>query len=411
MFSSFCMNLRALGLLSIAAALIATSCDKIPLFAPSGSTISLSAPKRVLQLNETVVLTAVVTEDAGTPAQNGTSVRFTTTLGSVDPVEAETRNGIATATFFAGSSSGVAEVRATSGAAGAGTGDDTATNVLTFTIGGASAASVVANASPTTVPSTGGSTTITATVVDALGNPLVGVPVTFSTDAGSLSSSTATTNANGRAAVTLTTTRTAKVTARVGAGGTSALSAEVTIGVASSVGVTLATSASPVAGQPVTLTVTGPTSGPLPSVVVTWGDGSSESLGTVSGARTASHVYSSPGSYTITASATTEGETTVASTGIVVSAAPSVTISANPTSGTAATQVFTFTVTPAGSANPTKVVVDFGDGSSTDLGAITTPTTVTHRYNTSAPGSFTVRATQTNANGTTSTAAVVITTT
>ena len=66
-------------------------------------------------------ISAYVIEQAGTAVQNGTSVRFTTSLGRVDPVEVETHNGMATTTFFAGDVSGVAEVRATSGNAGAGT--------------------------------------------------------------------------------------------------------------------------------------------------------------------------------------------------------------------------------------------------------------------------------------------------
>ena len=38
---------------------------------------------------------AFVAEAGGTPVQNGTTVRFTTNLGRVDPVEAQTRNGMA----------------------------------------------------------------------------------------------------------------------------------------------------------------------------------------------------------------------------------------------------------------------------------------------------------------------------
>lgn len=412
------MHLRALWVFLLAAPVAASSCDKIPLFAPSESTITLSAPKRALQLDETVALTAVVLEASGTPVQNGTSVRFTTTLGSVSPVEVETRNGVATASFSAGTSSGTAEVRATSGAAGSAStggtggtgGTSTATNLLTFTIGGANAASLVASASPSTVPSAGGSTTITASLIDSLGNPVRGVQVTFSTDAGSLSSSAATTDTNGRAVVMLTTNRAAKVTARAGAGGTTALTAEVNVGVASSVSVALSTSpASPVAGQPVTLTVTGPTTTPFPSVTVNWGDGSTENIGLVSGARTVSHTYNNAGSFTILATATTEGESTVASTGVVVSPPASVTISASPTSGLV-TQTFSFTVTPAATANPTNVRIDFDNGEEMDLGAITTATTVTKRYPAnSTPRSYAVRATQANANGSSSQAVVVIT--
>src|SRR5262245_37513838 len=148
MFSSFLMPARIPTLLSFAALIfVASSCDKIPLFAPTASTIVLSAPKRTLALNETVTVTAVVQKESGQPVQNGTTVMFTTTLGSLSPVSAETTNGIATVVFSAGSTSGTADVTATSGLAGSaggststsGGGSTTATNVLKFTIGAADA--------------------------------------------------------------------------------------------------------------------------------------------------------------------------------------------------------------------------------------------------------------------------------
>src|ERR1044071_3802105 len=87
----------ALGL----AAVLAVACDKVPLTAPASSTITLSAPTRTLPTGGSTELSAQVIEPAGTPVQNGTTVRFTTNLGRVDPVETTTRNGIATTTFFA----------------------------------------------------------------------------------------------------------------------------------------------------------------------------------------------------------------------------------------------------------------------------------------------------------------------
>jgi len=86
----------------VTVAAVTTGCDKVPLFAPTASTISLTAPTRSLPTGGTTEVTATVLESAGTPVQNGTTVHFTTTLGSLAPVEAQTRNGIATATFNAG---------------------------------------------------------------------------------------------------------------------------------------------------------------------------------------------------------------------------------------------------------------------------------------------------------------------
>src|SRR6185295_18340240 len=80
-------------------AVVATGCDKVPLFAPTNSTVTLTAPTRSLPTGGTTQLTATVIESAGTPVQNGTTVHFTTSLGNVSPADAQTTNGVATATF------------------------------------------------------------------------------------------------------------------------------------------------------------------------------------------------------------------------------------------------------------------------------------------------------------------------
>ena len=74
---------------AIAAALpIATSaCQKVPLLAPTGSSITLSTPTAVLPLNGTTTITAQVLEAAGTPPHSGTLVNFTTTMGTIQPAE------------------------------------------------------------------------------------------------------------------------------------------------------------------------------------------------------------------------------------------------------------------------------------------------------------------------------------
>ena len=175
-------------------------------------------------------LSAQVIEAAGTPVQNGTTVRFTTNLGRVDPVETQTRNGVATTTFFAGDVSGAAEVKATSGSSGSatsgtGTGTTTTTNAVTILVGAAAVDSITVRASPGSVPATGGTTTIVATVnsvggtsgtTAVPGGPLAGIPVSFSTTAGTLSGTREVTDGNGEAQVRLTTDANATVTATAG---------------------------------------------------------------------------------------------------------------------------------------------------------------------------------------------------
>jgi hypothetical protein len=334
---------------------VATGCDKVPLFAPTNSTVSLSAPTRSLPTGGTTEITATVLESAGTPVQNGTTVHFTTTLGSVTPVEAQTRNGVVTATFNAGDVSGTATIRATSGAAGGSsttTGGTTPTtgssNQLDITIGAAAANSLALTASPSTVPPNGGTVALIATVLDTNGNRLVGIPVTFSTTAGTLSASVANTDSTGDARVQLTTNRTATVTAAAGS-----KTATATINAATSNSISLsAAPASPIVDQPVTLTVTPSlgTNNTAPRVVVDWGDGTQTDLGTVAAARTATHTYTRSGSYTITATATSEGnETATASIGIVVAPRPVIGVNVTASSSTPRVNTpVTFTATVTG---------------------------------------------------------------
>lgn len=96
-------------------ALMAPACDKMPLTAPTGTTITLYASDTAVGLNGSVTITANVIESAGVAVQNGTEVNFMTTLGTMDPAVALTTNGRATARLLAGTSAGVAEVRAFSG--------------------------------------------------------------------------------------------------------------------------------------------------------------------------------------------------------------------------------------------------------------------------------------------------------
>lgn len=216
-----------IGLTLALAALATVACDKVPLTAPASSSITVSAPTRTLPTGGSTQVSAEVIEQGGTPVQNGTTVRFTTNLGRVDPAEVQTRNGVATTTFFAGDVSGAAEVKATSGGASTTTGSTTtsSTNAVTILVGSAAVDSVTVRSSAGSVPATGGSVDIIASVFSTggssggsaiAGGPMAGVPVTFSTTAGTLSSSRETTDGNGEAKVRLTTDANATVTASAG---------------------------------------------------------------------------------------------------------------------------------------------------------------------------------------------------
>ena len=93
------------------------------LLAPGGSTITLTPLASTLPLSGTTNIIAQVIEPAGTPPQRGTLVTFTTTIGTIQPIEAETDSGgRVMVTFNAGTLSGTATITALSG--GVTTGDD-----------------------------------------------------------------------------------------------------------------------------------------------------------------------------------------------------------------------------------------------------------------------------------------------
>lgn len=185
-------------------ALAAVGCDKVPLTAPQQSTLTLTTANGI---NGNTQIVATVLEQAGTPVQNGTTVRFSSTLGRMDPPESQTRDGLASSMLVSGADSGEATVTASSG---------TATANTKILLGTAQVDSVSVRSSSGSVPATGGSVEITARVLNAGGGPLSGVPVTFSTTAGTLSGTREVSDGNGEAKTRLTTDSNATVTATAG---------------------------------------------------------------------------------------------------------------------------------------------------------------------------------------------------
>jgi len=293
-------RLTVLGLLFVSA--ICVSCDRVPLTAPTESTIQLFSTAPSVPLNGSVDLIATITEQAGTPVPDGTLVSFATTLGRVEPSETRTNNGKASAKLIAGTQSGTARVTAFSGAATGGSGDNaTAGASVDVLIGAAAAETVVVRADPASVPPSGGSVQIIAQALDASGNLLSGIPVTFSTTAGRLSSSSAITDANGDGRVTLTTSTEADVTARAGSKESAPVKVSVSVIVVPTIGLTTATPA-PLVDEPVTFIITvtpAPGGSPIDEVRIDFGDGDSADLGAVSGQTSATHTYGDAGDRTV----------------------------------------------------------------------------------------------------------------
>ena len=61
---------------------LAAACDKVPLLAPTESTLNLAISTTTLPVNGTAQVVATVIEPAGTPVHNGTMVTFIGSLGT-----------------------------------------------------------------------------------------------------------------------------------------------------------------------------------------------------------------------------------------------------------------------------------------------------------------------------------------
>jgi hypothetical protein len=398
---------------TVTVAVVQLACDSVPLTSPTGSTITITADREVLPLNGQATLRAVVIEVAGTPVQNGTVVNFTSTLGSVDPLEARTTNGIATAIFNSGSVSGTSVIHAFSGGAKTGSGNSSGSGV-SIKIGAAAAGSMAVTATPPSVSQSGGTVTISALVLDPFGNALPGVNVAFSASTGALGATTALSDGSGIARTTLTTSQTATVTAVAGAA-----KADVQVTVSTAPTVTITVSANPTAGQPTafTFTPTGGTTGnssprQIATLRVDFGDGQSQTLSNITSAVGVTHTYQRAGGYTVTATTVdVAGNTGISSTAIVVGFEnlPTITLTAlpNPVSLAGPAQgVVTFTATAgtagAGAPPVRSVRVTLSDGTVLFSGSASGSAT----YKFSATGPYTVTATVTDANGATATAFV-----
>lgn len=363
-----CFIARTFLFAAMAGLTFVTACDKVPLLAPTGSVITLFATGDTVPVNGEIEIVATVIENgaasappstpstpgtpttptppttttragAGTPVQNGTLVSFTTTIGRIEPREARTHNGEVRVRFIAGGQSGLAKITAFSGGA-VGT-------IENLRVGSAAAERVVLTATPQTLGPAGGTSQISARVENTSGGPVPGIPVSFITDNGTLSASSAVTDDSGTATVLLTTSREAKVTANV-AGKT----AEITVRLNPRTGITITAPTTPVsAGVPATFTVGVSATANIRDVIVDWGDGTRESLGALPGNQTVQHTYDQEGTFTVRATAvdaTGFSESVGTTLRVLPGQPPSVIITpsnASPTTGE--TVIFTATVSGA----------------------------------------------------------------
>jgi hypothetical protein len=412
------------------AALLTVACEKVPLLAPGGSTITLTAAATALPGNGTTDIIAQVIESGGTPPHSGTLVTFTTSYGTVQPSQAETDvSGRVKVKYVAGSGSGTATITAISGGVSA-----SGTNAIKILVGAAAVGRVIVSANPTLVPALGGVAAISAVVLDINGNPLNNVPVSFSTTAGILNDAVVNADQNGMAQTTLKTAQTATVTASVGAtapatttppttggttpttpttGGTAGqASGTVTVGVAAAPTLVITPPTTPPsAGLPATFSfvITAATTNgtAVRDVTVNWGDGATQDLGALSGTATVTHVFRVAGSYVVSATILdAAGNSSQVSTSVVVIPVPRPAIIITPQI-TGHQVTLNIQVTLAAGISVQDMSIDFGDNQTADLGGATSAS-VPHTY--TNPGSYTVRVTVLDTTGQTTigTAAVTI---
>jgi hypothetical protein len=216
---------------------------------------------------------------------------------------------------------------------------------------------------------------VQARAEDASGNALPGVTVVFSSDFGSLSTTSAVTDASGVATTRLTTSRNSIVTARAGG-----QEATITVGLAERTGIAITPPSSPpTEGQPTTIQIAVAATANVQDVIVDFGDNSGTiSLGRLAGSTTVSHTYESDGSFRVTATAVAADGTreSVATSVTVLPQRPlSVTLTVAPRCAVRNVTEVTFTASTSG-GTPTGYTWEFGDGGR----AFTTGPTTRYTY-------------------------------
>ena len=419
----------ALAALLAGAALLTAACEKVPLLAPGGSTISLTAMATALPGNGTTDIIAQVIESGGTPPHSGTLVTFTTSLGSVQPSQAETDiSGRVVVKFVAGSSSGTATITAISGGVSA-----SGTNAIKILVGAAAVGRVIVSASPTLGPRArrhdgdlGSGPRYQRQSAEQCAGQLFDDGRHSRRRIGERGSERAGANhvedcADGhrhrqRRRHGPHDGRVAAPTPPTTGGTAGQASGTVTVGVAAAPTLVITPPTTPPsAGLPavfsIVVTAAGTNGTAVRDVTVNWGDGATQDLGALTGTASVTHIFRSAGTYVITGTVLdAAGNSTQVSTSVVVIPVPrpTIIITPSPVPGRVNAQTtLQIQVTLPTGISVQDLRIDFGDGQSADLGGATSAS-VPHVY--TATGTFTVTVTVLDTTGqiTTGTTAVSI---
>jgi adhesin/invasin len=155
----------------------------------------ISANPNVIPVGGSSTITVIARNSDGSPVASGQEVLLTTTLGTLQPRRPTTNsNGTATSTLTVDSQAGTAKISAVLGTSNA---ESTEIQVKDATL--------TLTANPASVDEgTRNVITLTAVLTNFQGGGVAGKTITFSSQRGTLSASTAVTQANGEASVQLT---------------------------------------------------------------------------------------------------------------------------------------------------------------------------------------------------------------
>ena len=194
---------REIATIALVISVFAGCGGQVPLTAPKGAELFISANPTAIPVFEGVSTITVVgfkgADDGGGPLTDGTQIFFTTDVGTIEE-RVEMQNGVALGNLRSNGRAGLATVIARSGA---GIAAPLANPVL---IGNALGINILLTANPPTLTSPNFTTELVATVFDNSNNRMSDVPIIFTTSAGALASASTSlrTNANGQATDRLT---------------------------------------------------------------------------------------------------------------------------------------------------------------------------------------------------------------
>jgi hypothetical protein len=150
-------------------------------------------------------LRVTLLQQDGSPVKDETEVVLTASLGQLEQRRVRTRGGVGSVKYQAGTQVGMDRIEAASGSL---------KSELALAIGSAPLSRVLLTADPVTLPVSGGQAELTATALSPSGEGVAGVPIRFTTSAGSVSpAEPVTTDAGGKARAKLTTSAPATVRA------------------------------------------------------------------------------------------------------------------------------------------------------------------------------------------------------